>query len=553
MTVNSKQPGGLSPEGREAILARRASWVIFALSALIASIHFAAGRALWLDEAMIALNLRDLGWHEIIRKLEYSQMAPIGWLAVQKALLEITGNLEYGLRIFSLVAWLGSALLFRDMCFRLFAPFAATCGFTLFAFSAILLKYAVELKHYEVDVLVATAALWSCVTILSNDRFAWRSWALFALAAAVGVFFSFGGLFAIAGSALAILLRGLKARRMDNIVALGVIGGLCLLIFAWLMLSVYRPMISGSGLVEGGNDAFFNRTSYLPMPTSLADLAWLPKWLWTFLLYAFSSGSRAGATMLIGVGLVVVFGRRPELLLATVGPLLIGLLASSINAYPMFERLTLFALPGLFLAIAFAIAWFADKLLHFRGATLALLATALVGPLVDTAYFIRLSPPYANQDIKPVMRALSENIASNDKIYVTNLAIPAWLLYRNNYRLRHQRWTPGLTNVVSWPCLIRDMRSLQPGETVWVVAIQTSSELENNGLLDSLAVMGLIAKHDVVVIADGAVLHRLQLSAAERPSSTLPNAECGVDGTNAYLYPPERFRDFTISTESLGS
>lgn len=547
MTVNSMQIGRSDPEGREGVFARRASWAVFALSVLVASIHFVVGRALWLDEAMIALNLRDLGWDEIVKKLEYSQMAPVGWLVVQKALIEFTGSLEYGSRVFSLVAWIGSLLLFRNMCFRLFAPFAAACGFALFAFSAVLLKYAVELKHYEIDVLVATAALWSCVNILSSDRTAWRSWAVFALTALASVFFSFGGLFAIAGSGLAILVRSLKPRRMDNIVALGAIGGVCLLIFGWLMFSVYRPMISGSGLIEGGADAFFNRTSYLPLPTSLADLGWLPKWIWTFLLYAFSAGSRAGATILIGMGLFVIFGRRRELLFATVGPLLIGLLASSFNAYPMFERLALFALPGLFLAMAFAIAWLAEKLPQFRVATLALLATALVGPLVDTAYFVRLSPPYANQDTQPVLKTLGQSITPGDRLYVANLAIPAWLLYREKYGLQDQRWAPGRASVVSWPCLLRDMHALSAGETVWVMAIQNSTELENNGLLDSLALMGLSATHDVVVVSDGAALHRLKLSAAEGPSSTFPDAKCGFDGTGVHFYPPERFRDTTIA------
>ncbi len=547
MNVNSKQVGDSDADDREGAFARRASWVVFGLSVLIALIHFAFGRVLWLDEAMIALNLRDLGWDEIARKLEYAQMAPIGWLFVQKALLELMGNPEYSLRVFSLAAWIGAVLLFRDTCFRLFAPFAAACGFALFAFSAVLLKYAVELKHYEIDVLVATAALWSCVNIISSDRTAWRSWAVFAVTAFGGVFFSFGGLFAIAGAGLAILVRSLKPRRMDNIIALCAIGGVCLLIFGWLMFGVYRPMISGSGLVEGGNDAFFNRTSYLPLPTSLGNLVWLPKWVWTFLLYAFSAGSRVGATILIGIGLFVIFSRRRELLFATAGPLLIGLLASSINAYPMFERLALFALPGLFLAMAFAIAWLAEKLPQFRVATLALLATALFGPLADTAYFVRLSPPYANQDTQPVFMALSQSVASGDRVYVANLAIPAWLLYREKHGLQHQQWTPGRANVLSWPCLVRDMHPLRPGETVWVVAIQNSAELENNSLLDSLALIGLGATHDVVAATDGAALHRLKLSAAGQPSSNLPDAECGFDGMGQFFYPPERFRDATIA------
>jgi len=513
-------------ESVDGIWARRISWGIVALAALIAFVHFAGGRVLWVDEAMIALNLRDLSWKQVVTRLEYAQMAPIGWLLGQKALLELTGNLEYSLRIVSFLAWIGCLFLFRDLCFRRFSPFVAACGLALFAFSAVLLKYAVELKHYEIDVLVATASLWAAMNILSAGRRAWGSWIVFAIAALFGVFFSFGGLFAIAGSGLAILVQSLKSGRRDGVLLLGAIGILCSLIFAWLMLSFYRSMVAGSGLTEGGNDAFFNRTSYMPLPTSLEDLLWLPRWIWDFFLYAFTAGSRIGVTILIGIGVLAIARRQRELLFVTVGPLGVGLLASSVHAYPMFERLALFALPGLFLAATFAIAWITEKLSGHRMMPLALLPTALIGPLGDIAYSMRLSPPYANQDIRPVMEALEREISPDDSIYVAGLAIPAWLLYRGHYGLQNHVWTAGHGDVVSWPCMVRGMPDLIPGQTAWFVVIQNRTELAEDGFADSLALLGLVAKHEILAATDGATLHRLRLSGQGRPLSALPDAEC---------------------------
>lgn len=526
--------------------AKRASWVVFAVAGLITLIHFAGGRVLWLDEAMIALNLRELGWNEIVGGLQYAQMAPIGWLFTQKALFELTGSLEYGLRALSLVAWIGSALFFRDLCFRIFTPFAAVCCFALFAFSTVLLKYAVELKHYGIDVFVATAALWACFSILANERSAWRSWLVFGVAAVIGVFFCFGALFAIAGCGLTLLIYSLRSRRIDRVMLLGGIGLPCVIVFGWLMLKIYPSMVSSSGLTEGGADAFFHRTSYMPIPTSLGDLLWAPKWIWDFLLYAFTPDSRIAAALLIAGGAVALLYRKPYLLFATIGPLVIGLLASGVHAYPMFERLALFALPGLYLTMGFAIAWLAERLSNFRLPALALVATAMIGPLMFTAYNVRQSPPYANQDIHPVMTALGQTIKPSDRIYVANLAIPAWLLYREKYGLEQHQWMPGRANIVSWPCIVRDMPFLKPNDTLWVIAVQDQAELPEAYLSDSLALMGLSATHEIAAATDGVTLHKIGLSAAGTPPSKLPEMECGTVGPGVRLYPPPRFSDQTI-------
>ncbi len=46
---------------------------------------------------MIALNLQHLSFAELAGRLDYGQIAPIGWIYLHKALWELTHNLELGL------------------------------------------------------------------------------------------------------------------------------------------------------------------------------------------------------------------------------------------------------------------------------------------------------------------------------------------------------------------------------------------------------------------------------------------------------------------------
>ena len=70
---------------------RRASFVIpsliaFAGAALLI-LQWQWGRMLWLDEEMIAINLRDRSFTQLAGRLTLGQAAPYGWLVAERAIL----------------------------------------------------------------------------------------------------------------------------------------------------------------------------------------------------------------------------------------------------------------------------------------------------------------------------------------------------------------------------------------------------------------------------------------------------------------------------------
>ena len=71
------------------------------------------GRTLWLDEEMIAINIRDRPVGQLAGRLALGQAAPYGWLAIQRAMFVTLGPGERALRALPLlygIAFLATAV-----------------------------------------------------------------------------------------------------------------------------------------------------------------------------------------------------------------------------------------------------------------------------------------------------------------------------------------------------------------------------------------------------------------------------------------------------------
>src|SRR5262245_31392641 len=81
--------------------------------AILLLVQWGWGRMLWVDEEMIAINIRDRSFRELAGALSLAQAAPYGWLVAERGLLLIFGSGERVLRLVPVlfgVATLGSAV-----------------------------------------------------------------------------------------------------------------------------------------------------------------------------------------------------------------------------------------------------------------------------------------------------------------------------------------------------------------------------------------------------------------------------------------------------------
>ena len=92
--------------------APRAWLVPVALGVLGAALRlwqYATGASLWADEANMALNIVDRPLGRLLGPLDYRQMAPPGWLLLQKAAVTLLGDGEHALRLIPLLGSLADA------------------------------------------------------------------------------------------------------------------------------------------------------------------------------------------------------------------------------------------------------------------------------------------------------------------------------------------------------------------------------------------------------------------------------------------------------------
>src|SRR5437667_5398037 len=82
--------------------------IIASIGAVLLVYQWAGARPLWLDEQMIAINLRERGLASLTGPLWLGQSAPFGWLALQRAVILVLGTGERALRLVPLIFGLGT-------------------------------------------------------------------------------------------------------------------------------------------------------------------------------------------------------------------------------------------------------------------------------------------------------------------------------------------------------------------------------------------------------------------------------------------------------------
>ena len=126
--------------------------------------QYLSNNSLWLDEAALARNIVDRAPRHLLQPLDYAQVAPAGFLLIEKAVVSLLGNTEWGLRLFPLLCGLAALLIFRRLAARVLPAWWAVYATGLFALATPLVYFSSQVKQSSSDaaatVVVLTAALW---------------------------------------------------------------------------------------------------------------------------------------------------------------------------------------------------------------------------------------------------------------------------------------------------------------------------------------------------------------------------------------------------------
>ena len=342
-----------------------------------------AARPLWVDEELLALNVRDRAFTELLGPLWLDQAAPLGWLA-----LERTALLTFGLSRAGDAPPAGAVRIEhapRQSLDR--APLDDPCRFgdpvLLCSIGQWIVFFALEMKHYSADtflsLLLPALAAWCVEGEAAGGSGVPRRAAVWWAVAAVTLWFSHGALFVTPLCAV-VLLTACWWRQGGRIAVRAAAPGL-----VWLASFGLHYIFELRHLLA--NPYLQNYWAFAFPPASGGMNATLHWWLGIFEPFALKPAG-TGRWVLFWMASIsgfvfAVWQRRMFGLMLVTVPVSAALLAT-LRIVPPNERLGLWIVPALYASVAMAgdaPVWLARRYSHRRPTT-ALAAAVCLGAIV---------------------------------------------------------------------------------------------------------------------------------------------------------------------------
>lgn len=404
-----------------------AAWGLIGAGVALRLRQYLSNRSLWLDEAMLALNIIHKDVWGLLGKLDYDQGAPLGFLLLEKLAVTLLGDGERALRLLPLLAGCAALVLFFLLARRMLSWPGLLTALALAAFSPMLVYYSSEVKQYATDVFVTLLLfyLFASRNLLAFPRLsvslsAFSStpspasilpFLLLHSAFLLAPWFSHPAVFVLAATGLTLLWQ--HRRHPLPVLVIGVV---------WLTNIGALYLLNLRGLAENDFLRAYWEEYFRQNPlTALLGLFENPAGLTTF-----------PVVLLLAAALGVVFllsrtgGAMPLLL---VFPLLLA--ASWLGLYPFAGRMILFLVPLVYLFVAAAVSWLwqwspRPRLL----APMLALVLASISLSAPAALSIErfLHPKYP-EHIRPAMAYLNAHYQPGDALYVYYWALPAFRYY----------------------------------------------------------------------------------------------------------------------------
>lgn len=346
-------------------------------------------RSMWLDEAMLKGNVVDVPVLYFAGPLKSHQMAPIGFLIIERAIASLVGSRNMVLRVLPLACGIGALFLFRRVARMILPRRAALIALVLFAFSDDLIYYSSEFKPYSLDVLVGLAITLATLAALGR-RPTVRLVVWLSVLAAAAPWFSFPSAFVVAGCGVVLVMDAALAGRGGAALTWSTVGAV------WLANFILAHRASQTQLALETPMYGFWDFAFLPLtlpPTRDGLLRSAGLLLEVFvnpLNLLAPAESQLGVLLplsLLIAGGVSLARRSTNTFLLLICPLAFALVASVIRRYPFHGRLILELVPALFLLIAQGAGWLA-RCFPTRSSIVqrTLLLALLASPCWDACY-----------------------------------------------------------------------------------------------------------------------------------------------------------------------
>jgi hypothetical protein len=290
-------------------LAARLAVLIAVTGAGLLVYQWLGARPMWVDEEMIALNLRDRTLTQLATPLWLDQSAPFGWLALERMMLVTFGSSEVALRFvpvafgvcfMAATVWIGR---------RWMNPVGAAMFALLCSFGQWVTFHCLELKHYSADMffglVIPAMAAWAIDAEPENAQSTFRRTIIWWLVAAAGQWFSNGALLVTPACALVLACVLWRRAGWSRAWRMALVGTVWVLSFGVHYAVSLRHALASQFLTDYWAGAMPPRSSGL-----LGTTRWFATQLEPFVIKPIGSGDGLVFWVEAILGLAFLIGRR---------------------------------------------------------------------------------------------------------------------------------------------------------------------------------------------------------------------------------------------------
>jgi hypothetical protein len=385
-------------------------------SGIFFALYQVFNRSLWNDESALALNIINKGFIELLKPLEHGQVAPIGFLFIEKLSTLALGRNDVALRVPPVVCFLASIPLYYGCVNRLSQnKQLALFGAGLFSISNFLLRYSSEVKQYSADLLCALMLMYFCLPLQKN-----KNLFLCAFAGSMAVWFS--NISVVLLCTLGMYLLYAEVYIHKNVKSLFVF-------VSWAVsFSMYYIYFIYDHPLREYMQTYWQE-AFLPLsPLSLDFYIFLikagrevldllgfgPFWFFPCLIVCFAIGG-------------LIQDRKYRLLYLCLFPIFLHLLLSGLRLYPFASRFLLYATPLVIFLFSFGIY---ELLVLTQKRAPFLPQVVLLIPALAMFYPVYLDYPRKIEEIKNSLIYMETNLSQGDLIYVYEGAITSFEYYQ---------------------------------------------------------------------------------------------------------------------------
>jgi len=450
---------------------------ILGLSLTARLAQYVFNRSLWLDEAFLTFNILERDFGAFLQPLSDNQVAPPGFLCVERLFVLIWGSSEYALRALPLIGGLAAVFLFYVVARVHLGSKSALIAAALLGWSQPLIYYASEVKPYSTDALLTIVIYALCLPfIMRRCTFpSWRQTMVIGLVGALSMWFSYPVVFVL-GSVGAAMLAGALLQHREQSHSFGQLFRLMVIFIFWgLSLAALYLVILRTNLANEFLRTFWGGFFASFPPRSLAEVYWFAQLFFDFLVHSGGMPFYGLATFAWLAGAADLWkSRQWQVVLALMLPLGLAMVAATLHRYPFYGRTLLFAVPPTFLLVAQG-AWAAYRSLvkDSRVIALILIGALLFHPLYRT--IIVFVQPLTTEELKPVLQYMRDHWQAGDRIYVYHAAARPFAYYAPRYGFDDPLlYQLGRSSDGNMSILVEDIEAMRSART-WFVFVHVYS------------------------------------------------------------------------------